>query len=254
MSDKDGDFKRNAEVLGSSVFCIAEETFKEKRRSWVLQTIKTSKPGPLWVVMHDDEAMSFDTAILELKTYGGTLVTVDTGGKRLLDGVDPNRNFSADGIGCKKLGNDAAPEFTGFFKALFSSDQPIIALHNNHDGPVPTGGLGHVSMTSVPKDMRVFPAHEDGSLASEHSLVLLAAENIEDPLAASRTAILNAHGVNVVLEPVNKGKGDCSLSNYAIFTGHRDYFNVTVGEDESEKQQKIVDVIMAGRAEAVATQ
>ena len=136
VADKDGDFKRNADALSGSAFCIEEETFKERRRNWTLQTVKTNRPGPLWAVMHDDEDMSFDNAVEALKTYGGTLVTVDTGGKRNMDGIDPNRNFSADGIGCCKLGDDAAPRYTAFFRDLIT-DEPIIALHNNYDGEGP---------------------------------------------------------------------------------------------------------------------
>ena len=51
-----------------------------------------------------------------------------------------------------------------------------------------------------------------------------------------------------------RDKGDCSLSNYALLTGHPDYLNVTVDHDEREKQRKIIDVIMSGRNDAVATQ
>ena len=48
-----------------------------------------------------------------------------------------------------------------------------------------------------------------------------------------------------MLEPVREGSGDCSLSNYAVLTGHRDYFNVTVDHDDGDKQRQIIDVIMA---------
>ena len=104
--------------------------------------------------MHDDEDMSFDNAVAALKTYGGTLVAVETGGKRNQDGIDPNRNFSADGIGCKKLGDDATPKFTDVLPQALRPGQPIIALHNNTGERIPTGGLGHVSMDDVPKDMQ----------------------------------------------------------------------------------------------------
>jgi hypothetical protein len=255
VTDKDGDFKRNAEVLSGSGFCIAEEAFKERKRGWIIQTVSTGRSGPLWAIMHDDEAPSFDTAVQAIRSYGGTLVTVETGGKRNLSGVDPNRNFSGEGIGCRKLGDGAAPRFTKFFADLIDPDQPIIALHNNHDGAIATGGLGHVSMDLVSKDMRSFPAPDpDGPLAGDHALVLLATPDLDDPLSASRAAALNEKGVNVVLERVQEDRGDCSLSNFAVLTGNPNYFNVTVHHDEAEKQRRIVDILMSGRSETVASQ
>jgi len=155
VGDLDGDFVRNAETLSGSGFCIELATFKERRRPWRIEIVKTGRPGPLFAVVHDDENMSFDNAVAALKTYGGTLLAVDTGGKRNQDGIDPNRNFSAGGVGCKKLGKDASPKYTGIFADLLDSGQPIIALHNNTGKRIPTGGVGHVSMDDVPKDMEV---------------------------------------------------------------------------------------------------
>lgn len=255
VTDGDGDFRRNADVLSGSGFCIAEEAFKERKRNWIVQTVSTGRPGPLWAVMHDDEALSFDTAVHAIRSYGGTFVTVETGGKRNLSGVDPNRNFSGGGIGCRKLGDNAAPRFTEFFAGLIDPDQPVIALHNNHKGAIATGGLGHVSMGHVPKDMRTFAAPDpDGPLAGDHALVLLAASDLDDPISVSRAVALNEKGINVVLERAQKGSGDCSLSNFAVLTGNPNYFNVTVHHDEAEKQRRIVDVLMGGRSETVASQ
>lgn len=253
VNDKDGDFKRNAEALAGSGLCIAQEEFKERRRPWIIQTVASQRPGPLWAVMHDDEDLSFDDAVEALKLYGGTLVTIETGGKRNLSGVDPNRNFSADGIGCRKLGNNAAPRYTGFFSDLFDKTQTIVALHNDSEDQIPSGGLGHVSMNLVPKSMRA-AAVPDGPLANEYALVLLAASDLDDPTAASRTAVLNKAGINVVLERVREGRGDCSLSNYAVLTGRSNYFNVTVNHDEGDIQMGIVETLMSGSSETVASQ
>ncbi len=254
VEDKDGDFKRNAEVLSGSLFCIAEQKFDERKHKWTVQSVRSSRPGPLWVVMHDDEDMSFDSAVEALKTYGGTLATVDTGGRRNMDGIDPNRNLSADGIGCSKLGTDATPEFTAFFSNLFTKE-PIIALHNNSGGKVATGGLGHVSMESLPKDMEAFAAADQkGPLAGDRSLVLLVAPVSVTATAEARAKALSARGINALIENVDKKKGDCSLSNYAVLTGHGDYLNITVDAGERDKQRKIIDVIMAGRNDTVATQ
>jgi hypothetical protein len=255
VTDKDGDFTRNAEALSGNAFCIAEEKFKERRRNWRIQTIKTSRPGPLFVVMHDDEDMSFDNAVAALKTYGGTLVAMETGGKRNQDGIDPNRNFSADGIGCKKLGKDATPRFTGFFKDLIDASQPIIALHNNTGKRISTGGVGHVSMTDPPKEMEKHKSNDpDGPLADERALVLLTSPLPVSTTSEARAEDLSSKGVNALIERVAENKGDCSLSNYTLLSGHPDYMNVTVDRDEADKQRKIIDVIMSERSATVATQ
>jgi hypothetical protein len=254
-TDKDDDFKRNAEILSANTFCIAEETFKERRRHWTIATIRTSRPGPLFAVMHDDEDMSFDSAVAALKAHGGTLVAVETGGKRNQDGIDPNRNFSADGVGCKKLGKDATPKFTAFFQKLFDAEQPIIALHNNTGKRIPTGGVGHVSMDDLPKDMEKQPSDDPGApLAGDRTLVLMTSPVPVTTVAESTADELNAKGINAVIEPVTEGKGDCSLSNYALLTGHSKYFNVTVDKDEGDKQQKIIDAILAPPLQTAATQ
>jgi hypothetical protein len=255
VADKDEDFKRNAAILSESTLCIAEEQFKERRRTWTIATVKTGRPGPLFAVMHDDEDMSFDNAVAALRTYGGTLVAVETGGKRNQDGVDPNRNFSADGIGCRKLGKDASPKYTEFFRNLFDPTQPIVALHNNTGERIPTGGVGHVSMDDLPKDMEARESADPGGpLAGDRSLVLLASAAPVTTNAEARATDLNAKGINAVIEPVREGKGDCSFSNYALLSGHPEYFNVTVDEGEGDKQRQIIDAILAKPDPTIATQ
>ena len=252
VTDTDGDFSRHADLLASAGFCVEEQTFNEQRRPWTIQTVASGKPGPLWAVMHDDEDVAFDNAIHALQTYGGTLVAMETGGNRNQDGVDPNRNFSADGIGCDKLGDDASPEFTAAFKALFDPAQPVIALHNNPDGPIPTGGVGHVTVESTPRDMEVMASGDpDGPLAGDHTIVLLTALEPVPAAIEARGRELAGDGLNVIIEPVREGRGDCSLSNFAVLSGHAGYYNVTVDHDDGDAQRRIVDILM-GQAGSVA--
>ena len=196
----------------------------------------------------------FDNAVEGLKRYGGTLIAVETGGERNLSGIDPNRNFSADGIGCRKVGKNASPRFTGIFAKLMDPEQPIFALHNNTGKRKSNRGLGHVSMETVPKDMDIVrPQNPAGPLAGPRALVLLT-----DTIPVSTTSKQLAEdladkGINAIIEKVRKDRGDCSLSNYAVLTDHKKYLNVTVDHDEREKQMRIVDVLM-GREEAVASQ
>jgi hypothetical protein len=110
-------------------------------------------------------------------------------------------------------------------------------------------------MTTIGKAMRASPAADtDGPLAGDDTLVLLAATDEDDAVIAAATGALNERGINVVLEVVREGRGDCSFSNYAILSGHTNFYNVTVDKDEADKQKKIVDAIMAGRPAPVATQ
>lgn len=246
VEDKDDDFKRNLEALSRPGLCIAVEKFNERRRPWTVQAVISDRPGPVWAVMHDDENLSFDTAIHALNSYGGTLITVDTGGGRNQDGVDPNRTFSDDELSCSNLGKSAAPKFTAAMRRHFDKDQPVIALHSNVDGPVPTGGLGHVAMSAPPKGMKVTRSKRSGSeLADDHTLVLLAALDPADASVKDRVAKLSGAGIHVIVEHVRKERSDCSLSNYAVLTGHIQYFNVTVDHDGGEKQRGIIDAIMS---------
>lgn len=255
VADRDGDFARNESALSDSRFCIAQTRFKERGKSWTVQTVASGRPGPLWAVLHDNEDLSFDNAVWGLMTYGGALIAVDTGGRRLLEGIDPNRNFSADGIGCEKVGDDATPQFTMLFRGLFDPAQPIVALHNNGEGRTSTGGHGHASMSTVPRDMIASPApDQDGPLAGDDTLVLLAVTDREDAAAAARTEALNAAGINVVREIVRPGRGDCSFSNYALLSGHTDYVNITVDTGQSDEQKRIVEAVLGARPAAVATQ
>jgi hypothetical protein len=75
---------------------------------------------------------------------------------------------------------------------------------------------------------------------------LLAGTNSSEPRLRSWMSELSGQGINVVLEPIDSDRGDCSLSNYAVLTGHPDYFNVTVDHGEGEKQRKIIDAIITG--------
>lgn len=245
ITDGDGDFTRNAAALGAPGLCLSQTDVSERERDWVIQTVSSGRPGPLWAVMHDDEDVAFDDAVQALTTYGGTLVSVDANGKRNLDGVDPNRNFSAGGIGCSKLGNDATPEFTAVFKALFDPTQPIIALHNNAEG-VGGGRVGHVTIDRIPPGMDlVASSNPESDLADNHTLVLIASPQPVPGELTNRANSLAAKGVNVIIEAVREGRGDCSLSNYAVLSGHPTYLNVTVDHDGGDKQRRIVALLMS---------
>lgn len=254
-TDKDGDLKRNAERLGNAGLCLTEDKFRERKRDWIVHTLASKTPGPLWAVMHDDEDVSFDNGVKAVARYGGALIAIEAGGERNVAGIDPNRNFSADGVGCRKVGKNASPRFTGIFADLMRPDTAIVALHNNAPGRSSKKGLGHVSMETVPESMDVSrPNDPEGPLAGKRALVLLT-DTIPVSTTSKRAAEdLAASGINAVIEKVRKGRGDCSLSNYAVLTGHKHYLNITVDGDEREKQMLIIDLLMSSREKTVAAQ
>lgn len=244
-TDRDGDLVRNAKILGREGMCITERTFDERKRHWTLQTVASGRPGPLWIVVHDDEDESFDTAVYGLQTYGGTLLAVETGGRRNNDGVDPNRNFSEEGLTCGKP-DDASPIFTAAIRALFQPGQLLFAIHNVPDSENAGGKRGHASLGSPPRGAKVVPAETTGGdRGGSPDLVLLAATASDRLQAEARAKALARQGVNVIIESVDKQRYDCSLSNYAAITGYTNYFNVTVDPGEGDKQRRMVDTITA---------
>ena len=94
--------------------------------------------------------------------------------------------------------------------------------------------------------MRKSPSDDpDGPLAGDRAVVLLAATEPPGAADENRMDAFSASGANVVMEPVREGRGDCSLSNYAVLSGHKFYANVTVDHDEGEKQMKIIDLVVS---------
>ncbi len=243
--DGDGDLTRNAAIVGQEGVCITERSFKERKRGWTVHTVASGRPGPLWIVAHDDEDDSFDTAAYGLQTYGGTLIAVETDGSRTNDGVDPNRNFAQNDLACRMMGADSSPVFTGLVRALVEPGQPMFAVHNASERER-SGKRGHVTVSSPPRGATVVASEKaDSDLASDHDLVLLSAIDADLPQAKERANTLAQQGVNVIIEAVSKKSYDCSLSNYAALTGNTNYFNLTVDADEGDKQRRMVDVIMA---------
>ena len=198
---------------------------------------ESSRPGPLWAVMHDDEDMSFDSAVA-----GAEGLRRHAGGRRHRRQAQPVRHRPEPQLLRRRHRLQQARRPTprratpAFFHAS-STAEPIIALHNNSDGTYP--------------DRRPRPC-VDGERAEGHAGG--ARRRSERPArrrpqrwccSPRPTPVTRrwraaperspAKGINAMIERVAK-KGDCSLSNYALLTGHPDYLNVTVDDDEGDKQ------------------
>jgi hypothetical protein len=84
-------------------------------------------------------------------------------------------------------------------------------------------------------------------------LLLLATAEPVSADVENRMDALAALGLNVVLETV-KGDGDCSLSNYAVLSEHKDYFNITVNHNEGAKQRRMVEAILSTATTVAASE
>jgi hypothetical protein len=252
--DKDGDFARNMKLLQAEPgLCFSYDEFEENGIHWGLQIVQYQKPGnevslktreragPLWFIPHDDENAAFDTAVKSLIKHGGTIVAVESGGTRLNEGQDPNRNFDAGGDRKCPLQLARSPQYTQHVLQWRDPKHPIIALHSNK----PTGGI---SITrKVPFSTNFRAPEQIGGVNPDHTLVFVASSDSPeaDPILHKFVKDMNAKHVNVIYETVSSKRSDCSLSNYASLRKIRDYLNVEVVTGDSAIQVKIVDVIMA---------
>lgn len=243
----DGDDSWSSQFAGTSG-CVRVDRFFESGVEWTVQTMKANRRGPLFVVPHDDEQAAFGTAAYALARYGGTLVAIETGGERRNGGIDPNRNFNAGKSRC------AGPPTTRFAAAVLKSRrarQPIIALHTNKHGADARGGSGDLSILSLPDGSTPFlSASASGGLASEDAFVLVSTTDGPDSRRVRRIVErINARGVNVVVETVERSASDCSLSNYAALNGIDRYYNIEVPAGAGATQQRILDVLLAALRE-----
>jgi len=222
--------------------CATARRFSERGRDWTIHTFDTGRRGPLFVLPHDDEDAALTTAAWALGRYGGAATVVESGGRRLVGGIDPNRNFDADRLDCGKQGGRS----DRFVAAMLSpGGRPIVALHTNARGAARTGGAGSVSIRAPYAGATAFPsASATGGLASEDAMVILASRRGADDQRIRRLAQrLNAAGVNVLVERVDTARTDCSLSHYAV-ANNLNYANVEAPDGDGATQREILQILM----------
>ncbi|SOB87042.1 hypothetical protein SAMN06297144_2162 [Sphingomonas guangdongensis] len=233
----DDDFARHRDPAVWAGLTVTGIDFAEERAAWRLYRIADpARPtGPLWVVPHDDENAGFDAALVALRRYGGTLMLVDSDGRRRNRAVafgptiDPNRTF-----------HDGLPRYAAqMLAAVNAGAWPIIALHTNspgYDGARATcgdrggdaAGEGVISirfcnatLTPVASRARAWPFDDDDSVAFA---TYTATRTPEDAFCRNEMV---GDDWNVVQERVVNSDG--SLSNYAVLHG-LDYLNFEVRE------------------------
>lgn len=248
----DPDIRGQRKTLGNSRYCITETRVNEGGFNWKLHVIKNKKrSGPLFVIPHDNENSAFPSAIYGLAKYGGTLVAVEAGERRIFKGQDPNRNFGTTrsaAAACPKQ-RAPAPKYTNAIMQHRKSGQPIIALHSNSNGWSGNGGSGTISINRNSKVMRPFVTAIARSrrLADEDTLIVIA--STKPPGKDRKQARALEHftkkaGVNVIYEYVKPSQNDCSLSNYVVLNNLGSYFNVEVENGDVQTQKHVLDIVM----------
>lgn len=232
IDDADDDLS----VFGDACATVTE--FDEGGVTWRIETFRSGRNGPLFVVPHDDEDAALTTAAAALARHGGTVTAVETGGRRFNGRVDPNRNFDAAGLACGRPGR--SPKFVA---AMLPGGRPLIALHTNSRGSARSGGAGSISIRTPYAGATALPA--TGPLADEDAMVILASRRGPADGAVSALAQrLNAAGVNVMIETVDTARTDCSLSHYAAVNGLT-YANVEARHGDGATQRAILEVLLS---------
>lgn len=253
VKDRDGDFRRNRDVLRSPKLCILDdEVFEAGGRKWTLQVVQNrERPDTLlWFVPHDNEDTAFDTAAAGVRDFGGTLVAVETGGSRFNGPQDPNRNFySGVGPKCREQ-RVADTEFARRVLAHLPPNHRIIALHTNArgysgDGAGGNGGISINNRLPGTTPYRAFVPRRASSPSDTVVFVASTKSREDDPKLDKLVRQLNEKGTNVIYEKVSAARNDCSLSNYAALNPSiKDYVNVEVVEGDERTQMEIVSEIM----------
>ena len=226
----DDDFARHRDPSEWKGLKVSRVEFAEWGVRWRLWMIEPAqrRDGPLWVVPHDNENAAFEASLVAVRSYGGTIVAVDSGTIAGFDGnrrnwavsygspIDPNRNF-----------RDWFPVYAGAVLARKSKGWPIIALHNNAPGfspaesnctaPLQDIGSGDDSTHRCPAYILSESRARAWPFDDQDTLVIT-------PFFArygTRTAFcgesLVADDFNVIFERVVRSDG--SLSNYALYHG-----------------------------------
>lgn len=248
----DPDIRNQINTLSNKAFCITETRVREGGLNWKIHTIQnTKRRGPLFVIPHDNENSAFPAGVYGLAKYGGTLVAVEAGERRIFKGQDPNRNFGttrAAAAACPKQ-RAPAPKYTKAIMQHRKSGQPIIALHSNSNGWSGNGGSGTMSINRKSKVMLPFVTSIARSrrLADEDTLIVIASTKPpgkDRKQTAALEHFTKKAGVNVIYEYVKPSQNDCSLSNYVVLNKLGQYFNVEVENGDTKTQKSVLDIVM----------
>ncbi|SNY48681.1 hypothetical protein SAMN06297129_1538 [Pseudooceanicola antarcticus] len=250
----DPDIRRNAASFAADGdLCITRQGFSEHGRDWQLTVVRnlSTRRGPVWAVLHDNENAAFDAALYAVSKYGGALVAVEAGENRSFMGQDPNRNFAltaATAATCRDISQKPTPGFTNAISGFFSQRYPVLTLHNNDDGYSGAGGAGTISARRSSASMTgLMTPNPVPGLSDEDNAILLAGAQPLDQNRSARKAVQAFHGagVNVIYEHVRPERNDCSFSFFTTMSGLGEYYNIEAQHGALQAQKAMVDVLMS---------
>ena len=243
--------QRNAHIFRQDPeLCLSRRAVSENGLAWKFTVISNSdhKTGPTIFLLHDNENTAFDAALYGVRKYGGKLVAVESGEKRVFQNTqDPNRNFGttlSQTHVCAGMRTKPAAGFTGLLLDLQGKDAPFfLTMHNNSDGHHLggiRGGVRAARRTSLVYSM-LLPIIGDADDA-----VLLAGDRyLSENLQAGKVAdYFRKAKINVIYERVWASKNDCSFSNFVVLNGLGDYYNIEAQHGHFDAQKKMLDALM----------
>ena len=242
---------RNRVDLASSRLCVMHYEFDEGGLGWRFLVVREiSHPDTvLWVVPHDDEGAAFDSAVLGVRRYGGTVVAVKTGGERLNHGQDPNRNFDLGSGPLCPAQRSRSPLYTAEVLRWRGDRAPVVGLHTNDKGfeGDGKGGRKTVSIRLSSKSLKPFPAPHAMGASPDDTMVYVASTLAPGGDAGLMRLVnrLNARRINVAYELVSRAWNDCSLSNYSVLAGTSRYFNVEAVHGDAAGHRAVMEILMS---------
>ncbi len=246
----DADFPAVLADLSRPELCVGEVWFRESDRDWHLVVVRNLQtPGPLWVVPHDEEDAAFLTAIHAVLRYGGVAVIVENAENRLVDGLDPNRNFAATetaAAGCDAP--VAAPRYVEEFLRHRDAAFPVVGLHTNWNGHAGAGGRGTISINRIDSKMIPFPSFvAEGRFADEDTIVMVVSGRppAENGAGMATVRRLNAAGLHVIYRYVTEANNDCTMADYLTLNGLGPYLNLEAEHGDVETHIALLDRVMA---------
>ncbi len=246
----DADVARQIAELSNPSLCLTEQRFEEDGIAWHLLIVRNiEEPGPLWAVPHDDEDAAFVSAVYAVLRYGGTIVAVENGERRLVGGQDPNLAFATTPSAVEVCAGATAPapNYAAAFLSQWDQRYPVIGLHTNWDGYLAGGGLGTISVRRSDPKMIPFPsAVAEGRFADEDTIAMLVSARAPGDNDVGRAAIarLNETGVHVIYRYVTEANNECTLADYLTLNRLAPYFNLEVEHGDAVTQAALIDRLL----------
>lgn len=245
----DADIARLAADLTEATLCLSERTVEENGIVWRLVVVRnTARPGPLWVVPHDEEDEGFDGGVYAVSRHGGVMVALENGERRMVGDLDPNRAFAVTAEAAATCGVQPAPLYVAGILEDRDGTQPIIGLHSNWDGFAGGGGVGTISVRRPDAKMIPFPSETaTGRLADEDTIAMLvgALPPAESPRGREAITWLNTQGVHVIYRHVTPANNECTLADYLTLNAVSGYLNLEVEHGDTATMRTLIDRAMA---------